>query len=203
MPRTTCTKTSAHKRQGGAPTESATCWTIGSNVKGTDGRTYVVVKSGNSRRWSPRQSPRKSFRKSPRKSLRKSPRNSPRKSPREPKSQPRAVRGPVSPAQLRKSLYALYAALAEGDAVILVYRDGNQKTIAPSLKTANARRNATSKAIDSAQEDPRVRAILSSARSYDVFERLQRKARGKSVQEVLDHWPKYWTSVVDRKMRAF
>jgi hypothetical protein len=102
---------------------------------------------------------------------------------------------------MRSSLQNLWAALAEGEATILVYKDGNRKTIT-SLKTPQARRNATSKAIDDAQEDPRVRAILSSCRSYDCFERLEKKAKGKSVEQVLDHWQKYWSLKVDRKMRS-
>ena len=40
-------------RKGGAPEQSATYYTIGTRKKGTDGGTYRVVKSGESRRrWS-------------------------------------------------------------------------------------------------------------------------------------------------------
>ena len=38
-------------RKGGAPKESATCYTIGHKKKGTNGKLYKVVKSGKSRRW--------------------------------------------------------------------------------------------------------------------------------------------------------
>ena len=56
MPRTTCKKSSPRTRKGGAPTENATCWTVGSTKKGTDGRTYEVIKAGTSRRWQARKS---------------------------------------------------------------------------------------------------------------------------------------------------
>ncbi len=97
----------------------------------------------------------------------------------------------------------MYSDLAEFSAVIFVYKDGSRKILAPMLKTRRAQRNAVSKAIDQAQDDPRVRAILSSAMSYDVFERLEKKAKGKTVNEVLDNWRKYWTSPLEGKLYAF
>lgn len=51
MPRSPCTKTSPRKRKGGSPTDSATCWTVGSRKKGTDGSVYTVAKIGKSQRW--------------------------------------------------------------------------------------------------------------------------------------------------------
>ena len=98
----------------------------------------------------------------------------------------------------------MYSALAEAEAVILVYGNGSRKiVVAPTFKTNSARRNATYKTIDEARKDPLVRAILTSARSYDVFETLQKKARGKSVEYVLDNWKKYWTEEVGSKTLAF
>ena len=93
--------------------------------------------------------------------------------------------------------------MAEGDAVVLVYSNGSRKIVAPTFKTPRARRKATSKAIDESQEDPLVRAVLTSASSYDCFERLEKKARGKSVQQVLDNWKKYWTDKIDAKTLVF
>ena len=40
------------KRKSGAPKISATCYKIGHTKLGTDLKTYIVVKSGKSRRWS-------------------------------------------------------------------------------------------------------------------------------------------------------
>ena len=45
-----CSKKRASRR-GGAPTESATCRTVGARKRGTDGSVYVVVASGKSQRW--------------------------------------------------------------------------------------------------------------------------------------------------------
>ena len=38
-------------RKGGAPKETATCYTIGHKKKGTNGKWFKVVKFGKSRRW--------------------------------------------------------------------------------------------------------------------------------------------------------
>ena len=52
MPRVPCKKKTPRTRRGGAPTDSATCWTVGSEKRGADGSMYVVVPHGSSRRWS-------------------------------------------------------------------------------------------------------------------------------------------------------
>ena len=38
-------------RKGGAPRETATCYTIGHRKKGTNGKWFTVIKSGKTRRW--------------------------------------------------------------------------------------------------------------------------------------------------------
>ena len=39
------------KRKSGAPKQTATCYTLGHRKKGTNGKMFKVIKSGNSRRW--------------------------------------------------------------------------------------------------------------------------------------------------------
>lgn len=45
--------------------------------------------------------------------------------------------------------------------------------------------------------------VLLASRSYDAFERLQRRAKGKSAAQVLGEWRNYWTDKIDGKMRIF
>jgi hypothetical protein len=120
--------------------------------------------------------------------------------PKSPKQRYHGIKESSGPVSIPKSLKNLWSALAKGEAVIIVYKDGKRKMITSSLKTPQGRRNATSKIIDDAQKDPQVQAILSSARSYDAFEQLEKKAKGKGVTEVLKNWRRYWTEKIEAKL---
>lgn len=170
----------------------------GATKKGNDGNKYKSIADRNGIfRWKLHADAKKSPTHSSKADGTQ--RSKPSKSPTK---KPRRVKRATSPVSVRNGLEKLWGTLAEGGAVILVYKDGTRKMIESSLRTPLGRRNATFKVIDDAQEDSQVRAILSAARSYDGFERLERKAKGKSVEEVLDNWQKYWTSKIDSKLRS-
>lgn len=196
MPRLPCTKTTPRKRKGGSPTESATCWTIGSTKRGTDGSMYIVSKLDKSQRWVrkfPKSSPRPP--KSPR-----SPKSCPRspKSPSSTKSPPRSpkrarkVRTPPSKSDIYSSLHAFWGFLADGKGTILVRKDKSHEVKVTPYKSRSATATWLKKVSAEAESDPSVVAILSSAMSYDAYETLERKAKGKSVEYVIQNYKKFF-----------
>ena len=50
----------------------------------------------------------------------------------------------------------------------------------------------TKREIKKMEEDSNVKYILTSGMSYDYFERLAKKAKGKSFTQLLSDYNKYW-----------
>lgn len=202
---TSCQKQTSKKyaSRPGPPYSANTSGCRGSRKRGNDGKMYKSVPNARGvYQWKEDKANSTSTSRKQPTSRSSSSRSSSPRSKMAPSGRTRKTDRAASLAPIFKSLRDLYGALAEGEAAILVYRDGNRKTITSKFKTAQARRKAVSKAIDEAQVDSNVRAILSSCMSYDCYERLEKKARDKSVEEVLDNWQKYWVFTVDRKIRS-
>ena len=221
MPRQPCTKTSPRARKGGAPRESATCWTVGSRKKGTDGRMYEVRKLSKSQRWVPAKGSAKKKARSPaapaaatqKSAARKSPapkrRSSAKKSSR-PASAKRkkSAASPDKKRGVRKAkhsaktpndyyadLEAFWGLLAQGRGAVLVYADKSHEIQVTPHKTRPATDRWYRKLVQQADDDDDVVAVLSSARSYDSYEALAKKAKGKGVEHVIRNYKKFFESL--------
>jgi hypothetical protein len=84
--------------------------------------------------------------------------------------------------KVHANLQKMWEKLSSGK---IIYTVDNQNKIKKHI-------NPSKKKIQGFEKDDRIKLILTSAMSYDSYERLVKKAKGKSFTELLDEHQKYW-----------
>lgn len=96
---------------------------------------------------------------------------------------------PANPLGKNPELQAFWQSLASSEKVVLIYKDGSNKIITPPTLGTKKRRVL----FESFEADPSIVAVLSSAMSWDAYDReLFPKAKDKTVAEVLASWKKFF-----------
>ena len=96
-----------------------------------------------------------------------------------------------------KELLEFWHLLAEGNSkhelgIVLIYKNGSHKIVKSKKKTHQARVNEINDHINKANNDPKVKAYLTSSPSWDTYERFQPKVQGKSISHIIKHYKKYF-----------
>ena len=161
--------TTKKKRKG--PSDSATKFSVGTKKKGNDGNMWIIVENKNGiKHWS-KISNLKGTKKHKSKRL------------LELEKDPESVWGK------NKALEKFWQKLASGKEIVLIYKDNTSKII----KLANTRTRST-KQFNDFDDNPGIKAVLTSNMSSDSYEYLYPKAKNKTVAEVIKNYKKYFKS---------
>jgi hypothetical protein len=145
------------------PSSSATKSSVGTTKKGNDGNMWKIYKMKNgTRRW---------LKISNDTSKHKTNKNSVKMIPEEDNIRSK-----------NKRLYHFWLDLANTKYSVFIYNDKSYKII----------RNDIREQQEQADNNPNIIAILDSGPSFDAYRELYRKAKNKSVQEVITNYKKYF-----------
>lgn len=97
-----------------------------------------------------------------------------------------------------KDLHSLWLFLTD-KGFIVVYKDKSHEVMTSPYKTHSATAKWMGRSSKEAMSDSNVEAVLLSAMSYDSYEQLMKKAKGKSPKYVIDHYKKFFTSQVAKE----
>ena len=101
----------------------------------------------------------------------------------------KAVKIPESVWGKNKSLEKFWQKLASGKEAVLIYKNGSHKiTTLPSGQKSKFIK------FDEFDNNPEIKAVLISNVSTDAYELLYKKAKDKSVNEVIKNYKKYFKS---------
>lgn len=158
------------KRKG--PSESATDYNIGTKKKGNDGNQWIIMAtSSGTHRW-------------------KKIGNNKTKGKRKISKRWREVeKDPESAWGKNRKLEEFWRKLSSGKEVVLVYK--NDKT---EIYTMPKTRTAASKKLKELSGDTNIKAILMAAISSDGYERLYKKAKDKTPQDIIKNYKKYFSN---------
>lgn len=150
------------------PFESATKFKVGTKKKGNDGNMWKIVENKNGiKRWKKISNKSKTKKYKPLKL----------------EIDSENVWGK------NKKLEEFWGKLASGEELILVYADDKkEKIIMP--KTINAK----IKKIEEFENDINIKAIITSARSSDIYESLYKKVKNMTPEELIKNYKKYLTN---------
>ena len=84
-----------------------------------------------------------------------------------------------------RGLEPFWQKLASGKMIILVLKDGRTKKVTKNIK----------KVWKACEKDANVKAVLTSAMSWDAFERLEKRAKGATATDVIKNYPKYFKKI--------
>ena len=149
------------------PASSATKFSIGTKKKGNDGNIWKIVQNkNNTKRW-----------------LKIS--NKTKKKTKTKKNKTKHIQDVLDDDIIRnknKKLYKFWLDLANTKHSVFVYNDKSYKIIRKNIKEEQ----------ENAEINNNVIAILDSGPSFDAYRELYRKAKNKSVEEVIKNYKKYF-----------
>jgi len=154
------------------PAESATKFSVGTKKKGNDGNIWMIIAtSSGTHRWKKLDTKNKSNSKSKRKISKRW---------REVEKDRESAWGK------NKKLEEFWGKLASGKELVLVYKNDEKETY-----TMPKTRKAASNKLKELDNDTNIKAILMAAQSTDGYERLYKKAKDKTPQEIIQNYKKY------------
>ena len=149
------------------PASSATKFSIGTKKKGNDGNIWKIVQNkNNTKRWL----------KISNKTIKKT---------QTEKNRTKHIQDVLDDDIIRnknKKLYKFWLDLANTKHSVFVYNDKSYKIIRKNIKEEQ----------ENAEINNNVIAILDSGPSFDAYRELYRKAKNKSVEEVIKNYKKYF-----------
>ena len=149
------------------PASSATKFSIGTKKKGNDGNIWKIVQNkNNTKRWL----------KISNKTIKKT---------QTEKNRTKHIQDVLDDDIIRnknKKLYKFWLDLANTKHSVFIYNDKSYKIIRKNIKEEQ----------ENAEINNNVIAILDSGPSFDAYRELYRKAKNKSVEEVIKNYKKYF-----------
>lgn len=150
------------------PASSATKFSVGTKKKGNDGNMWKIVKNKNdAKRWL------------------KISKNRTIKKKQTEKNRTKHIQDVDNDNIIRnknKELYNFWLDLADTKHSVFIYKDKSYKIIRKNIREEQ----------EKAEENNNVIAILDSGPSFDAYRELYRKAKNKSVEEVIKNYKKYF-----------
>ena len=157
------------KKPRKGPLFSATKYALGTQKKGNDGNMWKIVKNKNgTKRWL---------------------KISNNKSKKVSKRWKAVEKDPESAWGKNKSLEKFWEKLASRKEAVLIYTNGTHKITALPSK-----QNHYFSKLDEFDNNPEIKAVLISNQSSDSYELLYRKAKNKSVNDVIKNYKTYFKS---------
>jgi len=150
------------------PASSATKFSIGTKKKGNDGNMWKIVQNKNdTKRW---------LKISNNKTIKK------KQSEKNKIEHIQSVENYNILIKENKKLYKFWLDLADTKHSVFIYNDKSYKIIRKNIKEEQ----------ENAEINNNVIAILDSGPSFDAYRELYRKAKNKSVEEVINNYKKYF-----------